>query len=314
MTPHHASEQATADRRILVVWNPVAGGAAEQEDLRGEVEAELDEQGGQLREWRDPDDATQWAASAADEGFRRVVAAGGDGTVAAVGNGLIEAGTGVPLGIVPLGTANVLAHFLRLPADPSEAFRLAVHGDAHDFDVGHIRLQSGAGRYFLLAFTAGLHADVVRSTERTLKRRLGALAYAWNTLRRALTTVPSEIRIEAEDGYDEQVRCHTVAVMNTGATRFVSQIAADMIEDVPGKLELLVPRPGTLLDVLLGLLAAILGRPRAPRWLLARSIEQLRISAAPALGVQVDGEPLGATPATIMIRRGALKIVRPNAD
>jgi diacylglycerol kinase (ATP) len=117
---------------------------------------------------RGPHHASDLARQAGEKGFDLVLAAGGDGTVHEVVNGLMQvpAKKRPQLGIVPLGSGNDFAHILGLPEDPLEALNSAVDGSPHSLDVGLMR--SGSGRQEYFDNTLGMGFDAV-VTIRTLK-------------------------------------------------------------------------------------------------------------------------------------------------
>jgi diacylglycerol kinase (ATP) len=105
-----------------------------------------------------------------------VVLGGGDGTLNAAAPGLIA--TGLPLGIVPLGTANDLARTLGIPLDPAEAARVIAAGRVRSIDLGEVN-----GRPFFNVASVGFGVDLTRALTRDSKRRWGALGYAVAGLR-----------------------------------------------------------------------------------------------------------------------------------
>lgn len=124
-----------------------------------------------LARWR-----RQLDAAVAD-GAARVFVLGGDGTVLAVASALL--GGAVPLGIVPLGTANLLARDLGIPLDPSEAITALLDAEVRCVDVGCVN-----GHPFLCAAMLGILTVLARARERA--RGGGPLAVAWRVLRKAL--------------------------------------------------------------------------------------------------------------------------------
>ncbi|HEX6308768.1 MAG TPA: diacylglycerol kinase family protein [Longimicrobiales bacterium] len=117
-------------------------------------------------------DARRLARSAALAGWDVVVAAGGDGTVNEVVNGLARAGTAAALAVVPLGTANDFARGLGIPEDIDEALRLAAFGRSTCVDVARVNR-----RCFINVSTGGFGADISQGAGRELKRYAGGLAY-----------------------------------------------------------------------------------------------------------------------------------------
>ena len=126
-------------------------------------------------------------------GASLVFAAGGDGTVRACAEAL--AGTGVPLAIVPLGTANLTARALGVPSRAGRAVEAGFGGRDHAIDLGHVTLVEGAGGTWFTAMAGiGLDAAVVAAAGERLKRRLGWAAYAAAGVRR-LALPPREFTI-----------------------------------------------------------------------------------------------------------------------
>lgn len=163
---------------MLVIFNPAAGSRRRRRRLARAMRV-LGE-GVAVAETAGPGDARRLAAEAAREGHDCVVAAGGDGTIAEVAAGL--AGTGAALGILPFGTANVLALELGLPLGPEGAAGVIAAGREAAIRPGIARGASGE-RLFVQMLGAGLDAAVVHGLPPGLKRALGKGAYVWQTLR-----------------------------------------------------------------------------------------------------------------------------------
>ncbi|HEV2743556.1 MAG TPA: diacylglycerol kinase family protein, partial [Rubrobacter sp.] len=156
----------------VIIGNPNSGSAGDEGYLEGF--ADTLRAGGltvEVLNTERPDHATELAAAASD---RIVIAAGGDGTVNEVLNGLSKSAT---LGILPLGTANVLARELGLPLEPEGACERILTGSAVRMDVGVAADEAGAGRRFACMAGIGFDADVVREVGPRLKRYLRSLAF-----------------------------------------------------------------------------------------------------------------------------------------
>lgn len=109
----------------------------------------------------------------------RVIVAGGDGTLNAALPGVVD--SGLPLGVIPLGTANDFARSMGLPVAPLEACDVVCHGRVRHCDLG-----SANGRYFVNVAHIGLAVEVARRSSAQAKRRLGPAAYpyaAWRAFR-----------------------------------------------------------------------------------------------------------------------------------
>jgi diacylglycerol kinase (ATP) len=128
--------------------------------------------------------ATEQARKAIVEGYDTVFACGGDGTIHDVLQAM--AGSRVALGVIPLGTANALAHDLGLPMQPAEAVRAALHAEARRIAVGRVTVRGLDGnpvtRYFTVAVGVGVDAHLFYKLHAGTKQRLGIAAYyakAW---------------------------------------------------------------------------------------------------------------------------------------
>lgn len=162
-------------------------------------------------------DAEAMARTVAPGAFDAVVAAGGDGTVNEVVNGLgaSSGGAPVPLGIVPLGTANVLAHELGLPSDPEGMGTVLAVGQAQPVHLGVAN-----GRCFAMMAGAGFDARVVERVAPRLKRLIGKGAYAVETLVQLADYRGTRYRVTV-DGVTEEVASVIVAKGRFYAGRFV---------------------------------------------------------------------------------------------
>ncbi|MEV0005465.1 diacylglycerol kinase family protein [Micromonospora sp. NPDC050980] len=138
---------------------------------------------------------------ALDEGADLVLVWGGDGMVQRCADAL--AGSGVPMGILPAGTANLFATNLGIPADLPAAVRIALHGPRRRLDLGRIN-----GEHFAVMAGAGFDGDLIRDADRKLKGRLGRFAYVWTGLRHVRgECVRTRIRVDGADWFDGEASC-----------------------------------------------------------------------------------------------------------
>lgn len=137
-------------------------------------------------------DGTIFAKEAAKKGYEVVIAGGGDGTINEVINGI--AGTKSALGVIPLGTANVLALELKISKDPIEACKAIITQKPVPIDIGVVN-----GRYFLSWAGIGLHSHIIGDTEKTpLKKLFGTIAYGIAGAVTVLTYSPSRMSVNAD--------------------------------------------------------------------------------------------------------------------
>jgi len=248
------------------------------------------------------------ARQAVAAGAALVFAAGGDGTVRACAQAL--AGTGIPLAIVPLGTANLAARALRVPARAGRAIEVGLRGRDRVIDVATADLGDGDGISFTAMAGIGLDAAVVAAARAPDKRRLGWVAYAVSGLTHlSVPATEFTMRLDGEAPLPRRARC--VVVGNAGL--------------LPGGFVLL---PAARLDdgrLDVGILApsGVLGWPRTAARVLTRSRHQDRtlerfqarrveIAAAVDLPRQVDGEIVAAgRTLTVTVCPGALTVRQP---
>jgi YegS/Rv2252/BmrU family lipid kinase len=165
-------------RPALLIWNPASGGGGRWANRMPEIRALLAAGGFDVdvAPTTEPGHATALAAEACNDGGCEVVfGLGGDGTLREVATSLL--GTGVPLGILPGGTTNVLALALGIPSSPVRAAALYGATEARSLDVG-----VAAGIPFLMMVSAGVDSDVLRRVSQSAKRRFGRLAVAAQAL------------------------------------------------------------------------------------------------------------------------------------
>lgn len=169
---------------MLIVFNPTAG-----RRRRRRLDQALDALrqhgiGFSLRETQGPAHAIAMAREAAEGGAPLVIAAGGDGTIAEVASGIMQAGTGTrtTLGILPLGTANVLAWELGVPMEPAAAAAVFAGRRRALIHPGIARDAAGGTRLFVQMLGAGFDAAVCHHLPLPLKRAIGKGAYVWQSL------------------------------------------------------------------------------------------------------------------------------------
>lgn len=160
---------------VTVIHNPASGSSIDEDQLR---EAFAEHEHGHRLQWSpttEDDPGIGQARDAAEQGSDLVIACGGDGTVRAVAEGL--AGTGVALGVVPLGTGNLLAGNLGIPTG-LDAIPMALSASTRKIDVASVNDE----RFTVMA-GIGFDAMMIRDANSTLKRRVGSAAYVLSAAR-----------------------------------------------------------------------------------------------------------------------------------
>lgn len=286
----------------VIIGNPNSGSAGDEGYLEGF--ADTLRAGGltvEVLNTERPDHATELAAAAGD---RLVIAAGGDGTVNEVLNGLSE---GATLGILPLGTANVLARELGLPLEPEAACDRILTGSASRMDVGVATDDDGTGRRFACMAGIGFDADVVREVGPRLKRYLRSLAFPLVALKVFLRGDRPQLHIKDGD------TTHVVqyAVVANGQYYGGDFETAEDASLRSGELQVvLVEKVGHLMrpDVL----AHVLAKKPLDRTMKSFASSGV-VAESPAGGrvpVQIDGEVWGRLPMSFRIEPAAVGVIR----
>ena len=294
--------------RILIVANLRAGqgDAGLYEYVR-----ELGKTGSELTmRFLGPDNELSHALHDA-QGYDRVVAAGGDGTVSGVCH--LLAGSGVPILPYPAGTANLFALNMRLPADPYELARLTVAGNVRDVDLGEITYGDGERRGFVVAAGAGFDASIMKSADR-LKPTLGTAAYLVGALQN-LTPHVARFTLTI-DG--ETIESEGIAALVMNVARIQFDLALTHTSDPSdGVFEVVIVRtrnvPGLIPTVWGAFLDRFVQKPGHAAGLEVHSGRNIVIEAEPALALQYDGEVLPAmTPLAVRMLPGASRVVVPD--
>jgi diacylglycerol kinase (ATP) len=288
----------------VIIGNPNSGSAGDEGYL--ERFADTLRAGGlkvEVLNTERPDHATELSAAAGD---RIVVAAGGDGTVNEVVNGLSRDAT---LGILPLGTANVLARELGLPLKPEDACERILTGTPVRMDVGVATDEEGTERRFALMAGIGFDADVVREVTPRLKRYLRSLAFPLVALKVYFRGDRPNLQIV--DGDATHVAQFAV-VANAQYYGGEFEVAEDA-SLTSGALEVvLVEKVGLLMRP--DILARILAKSPLDRAMKSFSSQGILAKPSAAGGarvpVQIDGEVWGQLPMSFRIEPAAIKVIR----
>jgi diacylglycerol kinase (ATP) len=232
----------------------------------------------------------------------RIIVGGGDGTLHLALQGLME--TGLPLGILPLGTANNLARTLGLPVDPMAACDVIAQGHRRRIDIGWVN-----DRYFFTTASIGLSVRITEELSAESKRRWGPLAYALTAARVLRRTRPFHATI-SWDGRTRESRTVQIVVGNGRYYGSALPVAVDAtIDDARLDLYSLEVRHWWQLLAL----APALKRGRHGE---KDSVEALRatefeIRTRHPRGIDVDGEIGGQTPARFRVLPQALEVFVP---
>jgi len=295
--------------RICVIFNPAARGNKARHFRR-----QLDAIGPQcaLKATAAPGDARRLAAGAVADGFDLIVAAGGDGTVNEVLNGLGDAPDGFErarLGVLPLGTVNVFARELKIPLQLERAWNILQRGHETKIDLPRAEFSAngkGERRYFAQLAGAGFDARAIELVDWQHKKKVGPLAYVVAGLKALRERKPKVVaRAEGQNFAGELVLIGNGKLYGGPFQIFP---AADLRD---GLLDICVLSEADWLT-LLRCAPGLVARRKLPE----RRVRRIR-AATLALTVdgsaafELDGELTSSLPAKFCVERGRLRVVAP---
>lgn len=315
-TANMAMRGLARSRVGYLIFNPVAGQGNPQQELaliRTSLEpqilltvvttqADLDP-AQQARELvatiRDSDDVERRSSM--------IIASGGDGTVSAVAGALIE--TGVPLGIIPRGTANAFSVALGIPTDLRAACTNILVGNTRQVDAAFCN----AIPMVLLA-GMGFEAAMVEGASRELKNRIGPLAYILSGAQQLASLEPFQATVEV-DGETHHLVTSAITVANAAPPTSVSAQGFGQVIPDDGLMEITIASPTNRmegLNVLASLVgSALFSSPSQQQNLLCFRAATIRISTDPPQRLVVDGEILDANPVEFRCIAGGLSLLAP---
>ncbi len=288
--------------RTCIIFNPGAGSAGEVDALHANINrlpnVILCETGAE-------GDATRLAAEALDNGFELIVAAGGDGTINEVVNGLSTGWEQAALGIIPLGTGNDFVRTLGIPCDVGVAVDILAQFNTRPLDV--VCVESDATRYFVNVSAGGFSGLVDERLTPEMKASWGPLAY----LRAAVAALPDltnyHMTIQFDDEEPQNLLAYNLIVANA---RYVAGGVpiAPQAEPDDGELDVIIV-PATSLPRLATLAPQILlGRHLDSRDITFRRAHKLRVDSKPGMWFNTDGELVGNEPATFTVLPRVLRV------
>lgn len=235
----------------------------------------------------DPGVAMSEAALAG--GCDMVVAAGGDGTVRVVCSELAR--TGVPVGIVPLGSGNLLARNLGLPLRPSDAVAVALSGQDRAIDVVEVAGDDLPETCFTVMAGLGFDAAIMAGASEALKARMGWRAYVVSGLRN-LRYPARRVEVSVDGGPFVRYRARTVVVGNVGLLQAGIPLLPDARFD-DGRLDVVVVAPRRTLGWV-PLVLRVLSRARSSDDRLARMTgSSVVVRTGQPQARQLDGDSVG---------------------
>jgi YegS/Rv2252/BmrU family lipid kinase len=310
-------------RKAMLLYNPLSDSKSRLADVEAAMsvlqKAGIEASGAPTRAASDATDQTRQAIA---DGCDTIFACGGDGTIHDVLQGLV--GSNAALAIIPLGTANSLAHDLKLPRSPTKAAQAALTAKACRIAVGRIEYQDfadhRASRYFAVLAGIGVDAHVFYQLNPLAKQRVGMAAYAAKAIQLWLThkmeTFEVEIKEESREAKVSQLLA--VRIRNFGGVlRQLAPSASIDRDDFRLVLFHTHSRVAYLRYVLRGLFGTNWKVPGIELVYSTGAIcrdAKSSSSTKSRIFVEADGELLGTLPAQMSVVQDALTLLVPSLN
>lgn len=249
-------------------------------------------------------EAERLTRDAIEEGFTRIVAAGGDGTVSQVANGLV--GSNATLGVLPIGSVNVFAMELGLPShNLQRCWDIIVNTNIQLID-----LPSANGKYFVQLAGVGLDAQVVKETSLAFKRSFGPLSYLISAAQIAARQ-PPKLLLESKNTSIEEGSFVLIGNgrLYGGPFPFFKHAVTD-----DGLFDVVVFKRLGYLEIIKYLQDVVFSSDITAPEIEYFQTRRLRITSEQDVPVELDGELAGNCPVDFEIRKRALRVFAPRAS
>jgi YegS/Rv2252/BmrU family lipid kinase len=300
-------EQASQNRRCAVIYNPTKV----SDKFHALLEDSLQRNGWSNTLWLETsaeDPGRAMTRQAVAEQVDLVIGAGGDGTIRHVADGLAH--TGIPMGLVPAGTGNLLARNLDLPLEEVEAIEVALGGQVRRMDLVRITVDDRAPEHFAVMAGIGMDAMIMDETDEDLKDKVGSAAY-FVAAAKALGRLPIRLKVQLDN--NRPVRRHAMlcVIGNVGTLRGNLTLIPGASPD-DGLLDLYIASPRRFRHWAKLALRLITRRPKKDDQVDQHTGKRVRIKIHGKDDYQLDGDVVGeSTTLFAEIQPGALAICVP---
>lgn len=288
-----------------IILNPSAGSVRDLDDVVARLGRLPDTE---IRLTGRPGSAARFARAAIQKGCQLVVAAGGDGTLNEVVNGIGENADGVRVGLIPLGTGNDFARTIGVPVDLDAAIDLVAAGDTRKVDL--VRVTSDEVRYFVNVSAGGFSGLVDEKLTAAMKKTWGPLAY----LRSAAAALP-ELRayrttLALDNTESLTLDLYNVVVANGRYVGGGTLIAPEASID-DGLLDVVLIPQRSAPELALLAAQVAMGTHLSSDAIVFRRAAKVTVNSKPGMWFNVDGELVGNEPARFEILPRALRFIAP---
>jgi len=295
-------------KRIKIIYNPDSGKRALKKSIPELVEILTNEF--KYKVDKEPtlrkNHASELAYNATQDGYDLIIAAGGDGTVNEVVNGMMANSYRPKLAIYPAGTMNDFANYLQIPRAVEEFTKIIMKNNIIKTDVG-----LGGDRYFLNVAAAGLLTDVAYKVSSESKTILGKFAYYLEGIKEIPKQIFKPIKIRMRIGDVEQEREVLFFILansaSVGGFKYIAPEAS--IND--GKFDLLIVEKGQYIDAASIFVKALIGNHTTHPNLKYIQVDELSVECDEDIYIDLDGEQAGKLPMNFRIKKEAIELIVP---
>ncbi|MDD4565799.1 MAG: YegS/Rv2252/BmrU family lipid kinase [Eubacteriales bacterium] len=215
--------------------------------------------------------------------YRKIIAAGGDGTINTLINAMMHYGIDLPIAIFPSGTANDFAYYFDLPHDLDSIVKIALDEHYTYTDIGRVN-----NKYFINVAAMGFLVDVSQKTDPDIKNTLGVISYYLKGVSEIPKLKPIPIKIRSEE-YTSEEKIYFMLVMNGRSAGGFRRIA-HMAEVNDGKMDVIIFKEMPIREMAPLLINILTGQHHENKNVVSFRTSKLYLESDQKVGTDVDGE------------------------
>ncbi|MDU4939561.1 MAG: YegS/Rv2252/BmrU family lipid kinase [Clostridium sp.] len=236
-----------------------------------------------------------------DKDYKYVLVAGGDGTVDSVVNAMMNRGINLPIGILPVGTANDFGKFIGIPSDVTKACKQILESEPKAVDIGKIN-----DKYFVNVASSGLFTDVSQKTDLNLKNTIGKLAYYLKGIEEIPNFRRLKVHLKSKE-VDFEGEMYLILVFNgQTAGNFKLATRADVND---GYLDVIMIKAVPIIDILPLFIKILKGEHLDSDKVIYFKTDDILIESEEDIVVDIDGEKGPDFPLRIRCIKGGIKVL-----
>ena len=236
-----------------------------------------------------------------DKDYNYVLVAGGDGTVDSVVNAMMNRGIDLPIGILPVGTANDFGKFIGIPSDVTKACNQILESEPKAVDIGKIN-----DKYFINVASSGLFTDVSQKTDLNLKNTIGKLAYYLKGIEEIPNFRRLKVHLKSKE-VDFDGEMYLILVFNgQTAGNFKLATSADVND---GYLDVIMIKAVPIIEILPLFIKILKGEHLDSDKVIYFKTDDILIESEEDIVVDIDGEKGPDFPLRIRCIKGGIKVL-----